>query len=131
MPLSSALEAFCVKIIQLLDSENFLHGAFEIIFKPHEMHLVFFDEHIAGPVILIPGLSDGTDIDDGLLVIDDRIDIAQFVRQVEIGLVEEHTRHVGMPHKANVLDAFEKQPDFKWIRVDVVREDVFINWTSR
>ena len=115
-----------MEIIQLLDGEYFLHGTFVIVFEPDEMHFVFFDKDVTGPVILIPGLSDGTDIDDSLLVIDNRVNVVQLVRQVEIGFVQEHARHVGVPHKADVLDALEKQPDLERIRINVIREDVFV-----
>ena len=79
-----------MEIIQLLDGEYLLHGAFEIIFEPDEMHFVLLDKYVAGLVVLIPGLSNGADIDDGLFVIENRIDVVQLVRQVEIGFVKEH-----------------------------------------
>ena len=115
-----------MEVIQLLDGEDLFHGAFEIVFEPDEMHLVFLDEYVTGPVVLIPGLSDGADIDDGLLVIDDRIDVIQLVRQVEIGLVQEYAGHVGVPHKADVRDSLEQQPDFERIRINIIGKDIFI-----
>ena len=119
-----------MKVIQLLDGEYFFHGTFVIVFEPDEMYFVIFNEDVAGPIVFIPGLSDGTDIDDGLLVIDYRVHVVQLVRQVEIGFVQEHAGHVRVPHEANVLDTLEKQPDFERIRINVVGKDVFVYGTS-
>ena len=71
------------------------------------MHFVFLYVHITCPVVLISGLPDGADINNSLLGIDNRVDITELGRQIEVRLIKKDTGHVSMAYEADVLDSLE------------------------
>ena len=59
---SSIPKSLGVEIVQTVNREYLLHRLLEVIFEPDEVHLVLFDIHVAGAVVLVAGLADGADI---------------------------------------------------------------------
>ncbi len=131
MSLPSVLQPFGVEIIQTVDREDLFHGLLEVVFESDEVHFVLFDIHVTGSIVFVSRLPNRTDIDDGFLIFDDRVDPTQLVGQVEIRLIQKDAGDVRVADEADMGNSVEKRPDLHRVGIHVVGEDVLVDWPAR
>ncbi len=117
------------------DGLDLLGGLGDIVFDAEELKVqvpaVVFHNDITRAGVVVARLADGADIDDGLLVLADGVDAAaQFARGVEVGLVGEDTRDMGVPDDGEALDAVEDGLHLVRRGHGVIGEDVFVDGSA-
>ena len=66
---------FAFEVVQRFVGDNLSGGPLNVVANPHEINFIFADRDIAGADVLVAGLPDAADVNDGLFAIDDGINV--------------------------------------------------------
>ena len=117
-------EAIGEEVVEFGDGVDFGYGLFEVVGNAMEFDHVAVDGDVGGTGVVVPRLTNGTDVDHGFSGTE-FVPEADFFRSKEFEGVRKDTRNVGMPLEARLLN---QRKDFfhLYLIVDVVRKYVFI-----
>lgn len=131
--LFSFIQALSEEIVEKRIIADALRGDVDVVFKTDKFDLVVVHDDIGRARVAVARLADGSDVDDDFFLADCvSMGISHFIGSFEIGIIDENAGHMGMAAEAGeLIHAFEIGEELVWCRVDVIREQVFIDGFSR
>ena len=119
-----------MKIVKHINGADFIDHRLNIILDTNELYLGLVNGNEACPGVAVAWLSHGTDVNDGLGRGVEIEMVVQFPGAVEIGVGQEDAGKMGMSDEAKTVHALEVAGELVDIRVNVVREDILVDWSA-